>query len=311
LFKKAVKAMTGENLLKEAKRFNYWFYPYDLGDGKKIRATDPLYDKLQKIRLQHVLLDAVNKIGFNSLDNLRILDCGCNSGFFSFECARLGASYVLGLESKEEFLQQANLLNSYFNYSSVSFQKMDLSEIMAEKLGQFDIVLLMSAIEYLQNTVSFFKEICQITKKYLILESLVLPFEHSHFYLRYFPSVPHYPAGGDFAFNLLPSIGALMLLLSKGGFSSFRMLSIHDVHREYRMRERLAIVASKEKEKDFVLFENFPAVHNNRDWKRCMAEIFSINRYFKYKLKAAYGRFLKHLVIEKMNLNINRDNWDI
>jgi tRNA (mo5U34)-methyltransferase len=41
---------------------------------------------------------------------MRVLNVGCNAGFFSIEMKRLGASYVLGVEAFPLYLEQLKLV---------------------------------------------------------------------------------------------------------------------------------------------------------------------------------------------------------
>lgn len=75
-----------DELIEKASEFDYWFFPYKIGDGKEIRATEEKYSEMHYKKIDHILSPAIDLICGGSLKGLRVLDCGCNSGFFSFEC---------------------------------------------------------------------------------------------------------------------------------------------------------------------------------------------------------------------------------
>lgn len=80
-------------------------------------------------------------------------------------CIRRGADYVLGLEGKDEFLKQADMLKDYFGYTNVEFRKADMSTVRSDALGQFDVVLLMGIIYYLENPIDTNCRIAMIASK--------------------------------------------------------------------------------------------------------------------------------------------------
>ncbi len=46
-----------------------------------------------------------------NLQNKRLLDIGCNDGFFLFETRKLGASQAVGIEAAPRFYNHAKLIN--------------------------------------------------------------------------------------------------------------------------------------------------------------------------------------------------------
>ncbi len=59
------------------------------------------------------------------VNDLDILEIGCNCGFFSFEFASQGAKSVLGLDVAPKWLENAEWVRSVFGLSNVSFQNCD------------------------------------------------------------------------------------------------------------------------------------------------------------------------------------------
>jgi tRNA (mo5U34)-methyltransferase len=89
--------------------------------------------------------DAVPK----SLTGKSVLDIGCNAGFYSMEMKRRGASRVVGLDSDEEYLEQARFAASV-NGLNIEFQRMSVYDVGA--LGEkFDIVLFLGVLYHLRH----------------------------------------------------------------------------------------------------------------------------------------------------------------
>jgi len=249
--------MDRDKLIQEAKKFDYWFFPYELGNGKRIHATERLYETLHYQKLEHIFKPTLEHICGNNLKGKTVLDCGCNSGFFSFECARRGAKYILGLEGKESALQQAKLLNEYFKFSNLEFRKADISSINVNDVHQFDIVLLLGVIYYLENPIAFIREIGKVAKRDIVIDTEVIHFENAMFHLV-FPTNPKF--GGLSTARLLPSTGAVKAMLYLGGFKSYYVLNTDPIGQEYKAR--LALVASKEIREGFMPLEDKPFIVN-------------------------------------------------
>src|SRR3982751_1779343 len=76
------------------------------------------------------------------LHGWRVLDVGCNAGFYSFELARRGAS-VLGIDVDAHYLAQARWAAGQFGLDgSVEFRQASVYDA-ARSADRFDLVLFM------------------------------------------------------------------------------------------------------------------------------------------------------------------------
>ena len=79
-----------------------------------------------------------------------VLDIGCNAGFYSIEMKRRGASRVLGIDSDDRYLAQAQLASTTLGYSDIEFAKLNVYEVGA--LGErFDLVIFMGVLYHLRH----------------------------------------------------------------------------------------------------------------------------------------------------------------
>lgn len=97
----------------------------DFGDGKSDSKSS---EKLKRIRLPE------------DLTGKRVLDIGCNEGFFCHQALARGASYVLGVDSNPDIIEKAKQRVPDANFRTTSWW-----DIPEEK---FDIILFLSAIHY-------------------------------------------------------------------------------------------------------------------------------------------------------------------
>lgn len=85
-------------------------------------------------------------------DNLHgktVLDIGCNAGFYAMEMKRRGAERVLGLDTDEEYLEQAKFAADV-NGLKIEFRKMSTYDV--GQLGEkFDLVIFMGVLYHLRH----------------------------------------------------------------------------------------------------------------------------------------------------------------
>ena len=96
-------------------KYGAWHYSYQLEGGLQfpVRGSDPPppgggHRPLQRFR--HFMPYLLQALG-GSLRGKRVLDIACNSGFWSIQCALLGAD-VVGFDARAELIEQANLIKS-------------------------------------------------------------------------------------------------------------------------------------------------------------------------------------------------------
>jgi tRNA (mo5U34)-methyltransferase len=134
-------AWTQERIRDRAAALGPWFHNLDLGGVR----TAP----------EHFLFDypAVKWRGFShaipaDLSGKRVLDIGCNGGFYSLEMTRRGAS-VVGIDHDERYLAQARFA-AEVGGMSIDFRQMSVYDVAA--LGErFDLVLFIGVLYHLRH----------------------------------------------------------------------------------------------------------------------------------------------------------------
>jgi tRNA (mo5U34)-methyltransferase len=109
-----------------------------------------------------------------NLSGWNVLDVGCNAGFYSFKLAELGAN-VLGIDSDENYLRQAEWARKFFSHDrQIKFKKMQVYELASMK-KHFDLVLFMGVFYHLRYPLLGLDVVSSVTKKLLIFQSLMMP----------------------------------------------------------------------------------------------------------------------------------------
>jgi SAM-dependent methyltransferase len=78
------------------------------------------------------------------LTNKRVLDLGCNEGFFCIEAKKRGAAYVLGIDRNKKSIEAAKERAARENLE-IDFLARDFLNVPA---GKFDVILMLSALHY-------------------------------------------------------------------------------------------------------------------------------------------------------------------
>ena len=152
-----------------------------------------------------------------------VLDVGAWHGYFSFECERRGADRVLAVDrfawdrhGMDEFLAARERLGS-----RVEYERLDVHDLDADRVGQFDLVLLLGVFYHLRNPLAALERIAGVARRLLICEThVLLPFIHERY-----PLVPFFPGderAGEQTRDLcgIPTMTALTEMLRSAGFGS-------------------------------------------------------------------------------------------
>ena len=120
-----------------------WFHNLRI-DGVQTAPDHPLGDfpsfKWEEIA-PHVPAD---------LTGWRVLDIGCNAGFYSMEMKRRGAERVVGVDSDERYLAQARFAAETLGYDNIEFRNLSVYDVGA--LGEkFDVVIFMGVLYHLRH----------------------------------------------------------------------------------------------------------------------------------------------------------------
>ncbi|QJW85734.1 TIGR04290 family methyltransferase [Ramlibacter terrae] len=108
------------------------------------------------------------------LSGWRVLDVGCNAGFYSFELARRGAS-VLALDVDPHYLAQARWAAQQFGLQDrVEFRQAQVYEL-ARSTEQFDLVWFMGVFYHLRYPLLALDIPAQRTRRMMMFQTLSLP----------------------------------------------------------------------------------------------------------------------------------------
>ena len=140
----------------------YIYQPiFGLPEDKQPPSARNGYDRLKVIKSVYLNMSASEK------RPLKVLDLGCNAGFYSLELARLGAE-VVGIETNPGFYKLCNYLKTCNKLQNVSFTNENFVDLYeANKIGSFDLILGLSIFHHIASRYTY-------SKARKILEDLAL-----------------------------------------------------------------------------------------------------------------------------------------
>ena len=100
--------MDHDELRDKIAAFPRWHYEFDL-DG----LVTPIFDKRHVTRHEQrsrYFFDALVDVCGGSLKGLRVLDLGCNAGWWSLKAIDAGCDFVTGIDGRQMHIDQANLV---------------------------------------------------------------------------------------------------------------------------------------------------------------------------------------------------------
>ena len=159
-------------------RYDLWHYAYAFDGGLTFQArnNDPnlVLDTPERPlqRFGHFmpyLIEAEN----GSLRGKRVLDIGCNSGFWSIQLALLGAE-VVGVDARPELIEQANLVKSIVGATGAEFRVLDFWDMSPRTLdGIFDVVLNLGILYHLPNPLEALRLTKSLARRTVLLDTRV------------------------------------------------------------------------------------------------------------------------------------------
>jgi SAM-dependent methyltransferase len=161
--------------------FDRWHYQFDL-DGH----LTPIHDgsKINRhVQRKKYFFDPLVALLGGSLKGKRVLDLGCNAGFWSLHAIEAGCEFVLGLEGREMHVEQANLV---FDVKGVDegryrFVQANIFETEFAALGKFDVVLCLGLLYHVSKPIELIERIAEVGSDIVIIDTHLSSVGGAHF----------------------------------------------------------------------------------------------------------------------------------
>lgn len=233
-----------EDLAERVAAFPRWQYRFELGDG----VSTPVVDAgrvNRHVQRRRYFFDALLEVTGGSLSGRRVLDLGCNAGFWSLQALDAGAEFVLGVDVAAEQIEQAELVFEArrVDPSRYRLQRCDVFDL--DEPGRFDVVLCLGLLEQVARPFELFELMAATGAELLVIDTDLARGRSSRFEV-----VRRGDPGDEFdcELALLPTRGAVIELAGEFGFETValaRNATDYEGLDDYRRLRRLAFVCSR------------------------------------------------------------------
>jgi tRNA (mo5U34)-methyltransferase len=233
-----------EELRRRIAAFPRWNYRFEFEGGVVTPVDDQGLVNRQHERYSYLFERLLTLTG-GSLEGYRVLDLGCNAGFWSLAALQAGADFVLGVDANNEFIEQAELV---FEAKKVDptryrFRTEELFTHSFER--EFDIVLCLGIMDQIDRPVELFELMAGTGARAIVIDTNVSRSRASLFETTrlYSPS-----ASARDGLVLLPSRQAVADLAERHGFSTIALAQNTTDSAgmsDYRRERRCAFVCSR------------------------------------------------------------------
>jgi len=163
--------MTDPELAARIAAFPRWHYAFDLR-GHSTATPGITLVRRHAQRLSYLLDPLVAACG-GSLAGRRVLDLGCNAGFWSLAALRRHADFVLGVDARRMHLEQAALV---FDVEAIDparyrFVEADLFAADWKAWGNFDVVLCLGILYHVDRPVELFSRIAATGARHVVIDT--------------------------------------------------------------------------------------------------------------------------------------------
>ena len=240
--------MQGEEIRRKIDSFPTWHYRFDLkGNLTPIHQEDRVNRHRQ--RKEYFFDPLVHLLG-GSLAGKRVLDLGCNAGFWSLCAAEAGCDYVLGLDGRQMHIDQANLV---FEVNEIENDKYDfiagnLFDVDLRRFGTFDVVLCLGLMYHISKHVDLMEKISEVNSDVLLIDTTLSMLPGSYLEIRHdrLEKVRH---AVDYELVMHPTWEAVHDLVRQFGYSAVALKPGFDDYEgayDYRNGKRRAFLCARQ-----------------------------------------------------------------
>jgi tRNA (mo5U34)-methyltransferase len=240
--------MQGEEIRRRIASFPTWHYQLDLkGNLTPIHKEDRVNRHRQ--RKEYFFDPLVDMFG-GSLAGKRVLDLGCNAGFWSLCAAEAGCDYVLGLDGRQMHVDQANFVFEVNEIESdrYDFVAANLFDADLRAYGTFDIVLCLGLMYHISKPVDLMEKIAQVNSDVLLIDTTLSTLPGSYLEIKHdrLEKVRH---AVDYELVMHPTWEAVHDLVRQFGYSAVTLkpgFEDYEGAYDYRNGRRRAFLCAKQ-----------------------------------------------------------------
>jgi tRNA (mo5U34)-methyltransferase len=237
--------MQANELEQRIAAFSRWQYRFEFDGGISTPVANRGVIRRHAQRRRY-FFDALLGLSGGTLAGKRVLDLGCNAGFWSLYAIEAGADFVLGVEGEQMYVDQANLVFEAKGIDGGRF-RFEQGNIFAQQLDErFDIVLCLGLMEHISKPLELFEIITDVGADTVVIDTTLSHARSSFFEVA---RVQDPASAVDYPFVLVPTREAVVELAEQFGFEAVPLAhDFSDYHGllDYEQESRLAFICGKD-----------------------------------------------------------------
>ncbi len=240
----AFAAVEPKDLQARIAEFPRWHYAFEFEGGVSTPVADGIMRNRHQQRRRYFFEPLLALLG-GSLNGRRVLDLGCNAGFWSLAAVEAGADFVLGVDAQQSYLDQASLVFEAKQVAPVRY-RFELGDVFTHDFAErFDVVLCLGLLDHVHKPVDLFELMSGVGAELLVIDTAISRARSGLFELSR-PYATRDMVGPPLV--LVPSRSAVVELASEFGFQTVALEPNIDDYAgmgDYRRGRRRAFVCSK------------------------------------------------------------------
>jgi tRNA (mo5U34)-methyltransferase len=238
--------MQADELERRIAAFSRWHYRFEFEGG----LSTPIYrqDHINRHeQRRRYFFDALLHVCGGTLEGRRVLDLGCNAGYWSLAAIDAGASFVYGIDGRREHVEQSQLV---FEAKGVEPDRyrFELANIFERDVGErFDVVLCLGLMYRVSRPVELFETIVRTGAELAVIDTELHASNSSCLDVRRV-NLENPMTAVDYTIVLYPSRQAVLDLARAFGFEIAPLrpnMTNWEGMAHYRDRRRLAFICAK------------------------------------------------------------------
>jgi len=251
--------METEELASRIAAFPTWSYRFEFEGGLSTPSFNRAMVNRHEQRRRY-FFEALLRLTGGSLNGRRVLDLGCNSGFWSLAAIEAQADFVLGVDAKQMYVEQAELVFAAKGVDPARYS-FEQGNVLAHEFGEgFDVVLCLGLLDHIAKPVELFELIARIAPQIVVIDTEISRSRTSIFEVD---SLYNRENAVEYETVLIPSRLAVIELAAQFGFEAVALphnFSDYAGMRDYLHQRRLAFICSKDLPLDSLAGEQRPAL---------------------------------------------------
>ncbi len=237
--------MEVDELREQIARFPVWQYEFEFDGGVRTPVGDPKKINRNRERRSY-FFDALMSVCGGSLQGKRVLDLGCNAGFWSLQAIEAGADFVLGVDDRQDYIEQASLVFEAKGIDPARYRFEQGNVFKHQFAERFDVVLCLGLLSVVAKPVALFELMRGVGAELVVIDTSLSPAPlRSGFFEVSRLSEPRNAV--DYELVLVPTRAAVENLAAQFGFQTVALahnIADYTGMEDYRNRRRLAFICS-------------------------------------------------------------------